>query len=133
MTTLLDQVPAAIGRVQREIVLARFIGKLAIDQGAREVRQRIEALLSPSTEYPGTVEPSSGDSPAPVAAAAPGERIDATSLALSDYDHLPAADIVSKLDALEPDERDAIEVYERSNRHRRTVLGKLAQLSGTTP
>jgi hypothetical protein len=133
MTTLLDQVPAAIGRVQREIVLARFIGKLAVDQGAREVRQRIEALLSPSAEHVGTVEPSSGDSPAPAEATAPVERIDVTSLALSDYDHLPAADIVSKLDALEPDERDAIEAYERSNRHRRTVLGKLAQLSGTTP
>jgi len=131
MTTLLDQVPAAIGRVQREIVLARFIGKLAVDQGAREVRQRIEALLSPSAEH--VVEPSSGDLPAPAEATAPVERIDVTSLALSDYDHLPAADIVSKLDALEPDERDAIEAYERSNRHRRTVLGKLAQLSGTTP
>ncbi len=132
MTTLLDQVPAAIGRVQREIVLARFIGKLAVDQGAREVRQRIEALLSPAAEDAVVVEPSSTDSPAP-AAPAPGQRIDVTSLALSDYDHLPAADIVSKLDTLEPDERDAIEAYERSNRHRRTVLGKLTQLSGTTP
>lgn len=132
MTTLLDQVPAAIGRVQREIVLARFIGKLALDQGAREVRQRIEALLSPPAEHAGTVEPPGGDRTAPVPPAAV-EMIDVASLALADYDHLPAADIVSKLDALEPDERDAIEAYERSNRHRRTVLGKLAQLSGDTP
>ena len=29
-------------RVRREIVLARFIGKLAVDQGIRELRTRIE-------------------------------------------------------------------------------------------
>ena len=119
MTSLLDLVPEAIGRVQREIVLARFIGKLAVDQGIREVRQRLESTVV-------TVEPS----PEPVQVE-PGDAVtlvDAATLALADYDHLPAADIVAMLTHLEPDELDAIEVYESQNRHRRTVLGKLAQL-----
>jgi hypothetical protein len=56
--------------------------------------------------------------------------VDAASLALADYDHLPASDIVALLDGLEPSERSAIEAYERAGRHRRTVLGKLDQLRG---
>jgi hypothetical protein len=122
MTTLLDQVPAAISRVQREIVLARFLGKLVVDQGVREVRQRIESLVAP-VEGVESIETES--------AADEGEVIDhqlASTLALADYDHLPASDIVSMLAGLEPDERDAIEVYELQGRHRRTILGKLAQL-----
>ena len=45
MTTLLDQVPAALERVRREIVLARFIGKLAVDQGVRELRSRVDEFV----------------------------------------------------------------------------------------
>ena len=52
-------------------------------------------------------------------------------LALPDYDHLPASQIVAMLRDLDAGERDQIEGYERVNRNRRTVLGKLAQLSGT--
>lgn len=54
--------------------------------------------------------------------------VDAGSLALADYDHLPASQIVAMLADLDDDERAAIEQYERANRHRRTVLGKLDQL-----
>jgi hypothetical protein len=120
MTTLLDQVPAAISRVQREIVLARFLGKLAVDQGIRELRQRLEAVAV-SDDTPRVAEPDEsgvvGDDPP-----------DATTLPLADYDHLPASDIVSMLAGLEPSERDAIEAYELQGRHRRTILGKLDQL-----
>jgi len=120
MTGLLDQVPAAIGRVQREIVLARFLGKLAVDQGLRELRQRLEGVVVP----PATagVEPTAEPH---VSSAEPG---DPATLALADYDHLPASDIVSMLAGLEPEERDAIEAYELQGRHRRTILGKLDQL-----
>jgi hypothetical protein len=127
VTTLLDQVPAAIGRVQREIVLARFLGKLAVDQGVREVRQRLESLLVPAeTPEEEQVAPSNDAAMAvePIAESV----IDPTTLALADYDHLPASDIVSMLAGLDPTERDAIEAYELQGRHRRTILGKLAQL-----
>ena len=121
MTTLLDQVPAAISRVQREIVLARFLGKLAVDQGVREVRQRIESLVAPVER----VEPIE---PATDADEVIDHQFASTTLALADYDHLPASDVVSMLAGLDPEERDAIEAYELQGRHRRTILGKLAQL-----
>lgn len=127
-----EKVPPAAERVRREIVLARFLGKLAVDQGIREVRSR----LSPASEEdeattqsaPPTVEPgrdeqerSTADGPD-----APAPEVDA--LALADYDHLSSAQIVSKLGGLDDDELDAVGAYERAGRHRRTVLGKIDQL-----
>lgn len=53
-------------------------------------------------------------------------------LALPDYDHLPASQIVAMLGDLDEDERRSIERYESVNRHRRTVLGKLDQLRART-
>jgi hypothetical protein len=52
----------------------------------------------------------------------------ATELALPDYDHLPASQIVAMLADLDRPELDAIESYELAHRHRRTVLGKIDQL-----
>ena len=54
--------------------------------------------------------------------------VEAEVLALPDYDQLPAAHIVGKLEGLTQLERDSIELYETAGRHRRTVLGKLDQL-----
>jgi hypothetical protein len=137
VTGPLDQVPAAIARVRREIVLARFLGKLAVDQGLREARDRVEALVGSLVPSPpgepidveGTeVVPHRSAPDAPAAPDAPVVTIDPDTLALPGYDHLPASDIVAKLGGLDPDERDAIEAYERQGRGRRTVLGRLEQL-----
>ena len=38
---VVDKVPSAAERVKREIVLARFLGKLVVDQGVRELRSRL--------------------------------------------------------------------------------------------
>ena len=54
------------------------------------------------------------------------------SLGIPDYDSLPAIDIVGLLESLSHDELCAVETYERSNRRRRTVLGKVVQLSGAS-
>ena len=132
MTTLLDQVPAAFERVRREIVLARFIGKLAVDQGVRELRSRMDELVGGAG-----VSPPDVDAPADAIVPArepddpgPQTHVDVASLALADYDHLPASDIVALLDDLDPSERTTIEAYERAGRHRRTILGKIDQLRG---
>jgi hypothetical protein len=139
MTTLLDQVPAAFERVRREIVLARFIGKLAVDQGVRELRSRVDELVGgggpPADRSSDDVETAHDDVDAIDVTETseqpqPTTTVDVSSLALADYDHLPASDIVALLEGLEPGERSAIEAYERAGRHRRTVLGKLAQLRG---
>lgn len=126
-----DKVPAAAGRVRREIVLARFLGKLVVDQGVRELRSR----LAPSDDAPDPVEPS--EQPPgplePLVTPAPQEvSPDPHTLALADYDHLSSAQIVAKLAGLETAEREAIERYERAGRHRRTILGKLDQLNAAS-
>ena len=126
-----DKVPAAAGRVRREIVLARFLGKLVVDQGVRELRSR----LASSDDAPDPAEPS--EQPhgplEPLVTPAPEEvPPDPHTLALADYDHLSSAQIVAKLAGLETAEREAIERYERAGRHRRTILGKLDQLNAAS-
>jgi hypothetical protein len=130
---VVDKLPSAAERVKREVVLARFLGKMVVDQGARELRTRLHADdrgPSPVThqERP---EDAPDDRPAvqpPAGGLAESDVPDVNSLALADYDHLSSAQIVAKLDGLDAIERDAIERYERTGRHRRTILGKLDQL-----
>ncbi len=125
---VVDKVPAAAGRVRREIVLARFLGKLVVDQGVRELRSRLvpdDAAPDPaasSATPPGPSEPPGA--PVPLV-----DAPDSDTLALADYDHLSSAQIVVKLADLETAERQAIEMYELAGRHRRTILGKLDQLN----
>jgi hypothetical protein len=142
-----DKVPAAAERIKREVVLARFLGKLVVDQGVREVRSRL--TLHDAESASGTTTSTSGpaaaversetqvDETAAVEAAASETAAsdefdvaapDVATLALADYDHLSSAQIVGKLGGLDADERRAIERYERAGRHRRTILGKLDQL-----
>ncbi len=132
---VVDKVPSAAERVKREIVLARFLGKLVVDQGVRELRSRLAPepdLVDRSAEVP---EPEHRESDrdltaenVPAAEVPTTEVPDVTTLALTDYDHLSSAQIVGKLDGLDDAEREAIERYETAGRHRRTILGKLEQL-----
>ena len=138
---VVDKVPSAAERVKREIVLARFLGKLVVDQGVRELRSRLTAEHSGSDSVAGETEPDRDDasaaaaqSPAvPPPAVAPADVPDVATLALADYDHLSSAQIVGKLDGLDDAEREAIERYETAGRHRRTILGKLDQLRAASP
>ncbi len=125
---VVDKVPAAAGRVRREIVLARFLGQLAVDQGVRELRSR----LAPDDGAPDPPAPSARPHGPPEPTSTPAPQVeapDADTLALADYDHLSSAQIVAKLAGLETAEREAIAMYERAGRHRRTILGKLDQLN----
>lgn len=49
-------------------------------------------------------------------------------LPIAGYDSLAASQIISRLQGLDDDELALIELHEQLNRHRRTVLSKLAQL-----
>lgn len=65
------------------------------------------------------------------AAAAPGaERRDASGLPIPDYDELSASQVVARLSGLSAEELEQVREYEASQRARKTVLGKIAQLSG---
>jgi hypothetical protein len=128
---VIDKVPTAADRVRRELVLARFLGKMVVDQGVREVQSRLQR----DDPAVADVEPASAaaavaDEPPTTALASPDDPDvpDVAALALVDYDHLSSAQIVGKLDGLDAAERGEIERYEMARRHRRTVLGKLEQL-----
>ncbi|MGK0276312.1 MAG: hypothetical protein ACI9N0_002703 [Ilumatobacter sp.] len=122
---LVGDLPATMGKAKQQIVLARFIGKMAVDHGAKQLRERLSPAVGPA-EMPG---PQADVEAVPVASAEPDlATADVETLALPDYDQLPAAHIVGKLAGLTQAERNVIELYETAGRHRRTVLGKLDQL-----
>jgi hypothetical protein len=128
---VVDKLPSAAERVKREVVLARFLGKMVVDQGVRELRTRLQADdrgPSPVIHHERDEPREPVERPAPAHDVAESDIPDVATLALADYDHLSSAQIVAKLDGLDALERDAIERYEHSGRHRRTILGKLDQL-----
>ena len=121
-----DRLPAVAGRVRDQLVFARFIGRLAVQQGNVEIRRRLE---HPAVEAEETAATGSRDEPAVAGPPASGvAHITADDLALPDYDQLPAAHIVEKLEGLDDDERDLIAEYEAAHRARRTVLGQIDRL-----
>lgn len=121
--------PAGMEKAREQIVLARFVGKLAVDRGTREVRDRLAGTAESSSEIEPDKESERAASAEQTTQSASGIDLPmAETLALPDYDQLPAAHVIAKLPSLSQGEREAIERYETSNRHRRTVLGKLAQL-----
>lgn len=123
---LVEDAPGAVVNARRELSNARFIGRLAVDQGIKQVRAHFDASSEPvSPVSPVTPERVAAD---PAEVAGPSD-LSAHDLALPDYDTLPAIDIVGKLETLDVVDREAIERYESANRQRRTVLGKLAQLA----
>ena len=121
-----ERLPEVAGRVRDQLVFARFIGRLAVQQGNVEIRRRLHP--EPRDEAAAPVadpldEPSLVGSPATA-----GAEITADQLALPDYDQLPAAHIVEKLEGLDADERSLIGDYEAAHRARRTVLGQIDRL-----
>lgn len=129
----------------------RAMGQLAVQYGPPVIRQRLveqlEALRVLANEtfasmpigdrtpppVPTTMrvvdEPGE---PAPAIAEAPtaptGPAPDPSGLAIPDYDGLAASQIIERLEGLDAAELDAVDVYERATRARRTVLGKIAIL-----
>ncbi len=138
---VIEELPRVYRRTCERLQTARAVGELAVRMGTEEIKRQVadgrrtassapvasSDAGSPVTEPVGVPADDALGEPAP-------EPVDhettvvADELALPDYDHLPAAQIVAKLDALSVDERDLIEQYELAHRHRRTVLGKLDQL-----
>ena len=49
-------------------------------------------------------------------------------LAIPDYDSLAPSQVVPLLAGLEPDELEAVRLYEAAHRARRTILSRVAQL-----
>lgn len=130
------------GRRQAEqrVVLARFIGKMAVHVGRQELNKRIAAMRqpppAPSTVVDTTATDESTPAPEPAldavatpeATAAQASLVSVDDLPIAGYDSLSASQVVGRLAALTSDELDAVESYETAHRSRRTILAKVAQL-----
>ncbi len=134
-----EGLPASIDRARQQLLVARFVGRLAVEQGVGELRRRASGAdgrtRAGSAATASGAEPSGGIGTEPTVETAVDrgggvvtDLPDGADLALPDYEQLPAAHIVAKLPGLRQAERDEIERFELANRKRRTILGKLEQL-----
>jgi hypothetical protein len=99
---------------------ARVIGEFAVKQGRRELSKR---LGQPATPQRVQTPPS-----APAAIESTASLPDERELPIVGYELLSAAQLVGLLADLSQTELTEVEQFERANRNRKTVLGKIAQL-----
>ncbi len=143
--------------VQQRATTARSIGQVALTFGLPMVRQRVEREVDTARKRAQTllgtlggvpeapprapeprpappVQPSVPTAPAPAPAPMAGSNgngvlaTDAT-LPIPGYDALSASQVVERLAGLASDELEAVRAYEGSHRKRRTILGKIDQIS----
>jgi hypothetical protein len=133
-TAFKDELPAYSrqGRqvVENRLMLAKFVGQMAVQQARREVDKRLAARQpAASTVVVDTVAHEVVDHGA--TSTASGDEVpSADSLAIPGYESVPAVNVVQRLATLLPDEIEQIRRFEVANRGRRTILAKIASLQG---
>lgn len=138
--------PRFVERGRGQIVLARLVGKYAVQHGstlaggvaaqaagqAQDALQRVGIGRSPGRGGDGPpVGPTRGRGPSTVGAATDeptAPPLDPATLAIPDYDSLSASQVVPRLDGLTTDELEDVRAYEAGTRSRKTILNKIAQL-----
>ena len=122
-------VPMVRQRVEREVDTARqraqtLLGSIAGSDGTNGApaarREPPAPAPSPATAEASTASPSPVDSN--------GSQADAD-LPIPGYNSLSASQVVERLAGLSTAELGAVRAYEASNRKRRTILGKIDQIS----
>jgi hypothetical protein len=91
------------------------------------------ATAPPRTRRPASTAPEPAPTPEPAAKAADGDGVRSTSsahLPIPGYDALSASQVVERLAGLGAGELEAVRDYETAHRNRRTILGKITQLTG---
>jgi hypothetical protein len=143
-------------QVQQRTTTAKSIGQVAVAFGVPMVRQRVEKEVGNARlRAQSFLDTIGGNDDAPVAPrqrtaprSAPRQRPAPTiapepvaasrsngastagdSLPIPGYDALSASQVVERLAGLTPAELDAVRTYEGSHRNRRTILGKIDQIS----
>ena len=136
-------------QVQQRTTTARSIGQVAVAFGVPMVRQRVEREVDNARQRAQTLIGSIGGTdapaaptprpratphptpaPAPVKTAPPANgAAPADSLPIPGYDALSASQVVERLAGLSRTELDAVRSYEGAHRNRRTILGKIDQIS----
>lgn len=135
--------PTFIARGRQQVEMAKVLGRFAVQQGQSQATQRLGksqgqvgsilgglGLTSAhvSAEGPPLVSDPEASEPGPVAA--PRSSAASGDLAISDYDSLAASQVIPRLSGLAADELAAVRTYEQGHRGRKTILGKINQLSG---
>lgn len=135
--------PTLAERGRQQVQMAKMIGQFAVKQGQTEAEKRLvtvaaqaDAVLSefglrPDERAADGLHPvgeADQPDPAPVRQAQSGPA--GAALAIADYDSLAASQVIPRLAGLEPEELAAVGRYETAHRHRKTILGKIAQIQG---
>ena len=146
LLTARDELPRLIDKGRRQasgrVSTARVLGQLAVAQGQREAEKLVKQAAERLSELGVGTAKANGREPAPAARAAAPDTpapapatpagaapvLSADALAIPGYDVLSAPQVVQRLDGLSAEELEAVRVYEEATRHRRTILGRVAQL-----
>jgi len=134
-------------RVDQEVTRARGIGQVAaaaapgfVERQLRIARERATEAIAEIAEFraglPGrsdTAAPTSSPAADPSTngqlSAVPDQTEERADLPIPDYDVLAASQVVDRLSGLRDDELRSIREYESSHRGRKTVLGRIDQLT----
>lgn len=142
-------------QVQQRTTTAKSIGQVAMAFGVPMVKQRVEKEVGTARERAqsllGSISGSDDTVGAPVARPEPAPRAPAPAakasappatapsdtngsqadpkLPIPGYNSLSASQVVERLAGLSADELEAVRAFEGSNRKRRTILGKIDQIS----
>jgi hypothetical protein len=148
-----DVVPRLAERGRGQVALARLFGRYAWQRGQAEADRILrtnrvgedadqatvatDASTEPRAQAPAPASASEIAAAVTDALRPQPKRTTRTSratpevseeLAIPGYDSLSASQVVPRLDALLPDELEAVRVYEVAHRGRRTILNRIAQL-----
>jgi len=138
--------------VQQRTTTAKSIGQVAVAFGVPMVKQRVEKEVgnarqraqtfletiggsdAPEPAAPPRARPASRPAPRPAPVREPTPPTNGASparetLPIPGYDSLSASQVVERLAGLTPAELDAVRTYEGAHRNRRTILGKIDQIS----
>ena len=141
--------PSFVERGRQQVNMAKMVGQFAVAHGQTTASKKLsaaqeqaEAILAefglgasaptaPSAPSPAPA-PSAAPEPvsAPAAAPAPRSSAAAATLPIADYDSLAASQVIPRLAGLSATELAAVHDYEVAHRGRKTILGKITQLSG---
>jgi hypothetical protein len=113
--------PVALARSMVSLTLSGILG-LNVDGGKAP---RAGAAADPAAP------PLDREADVSEAGPATSQPSPAADLAIPDYDHLAASQVVARLGGLERDELKAIREFELAHRGRRTIVGKVDQLLAT--
>lgn len=153
ITSLREDLPRYVrqGRqaIENRIVLARWIGQMAVQHGRRQIELELAAsngaahhedeqvehdepqLASserdPEPEIESAVEPAVAPVVEPVGEDLAAD-VDADALPIEGYESLAALHVVQRLAGLSAGELEVVRRFELSHRGRRTILAKVAQL-----